>query len=81
MPQNFRQPRIEIKSQGNQEHHLKITLELLINVTSDGIEASVAQSKPTKQTNRLNDDDKVEFAIPEFKPSPSLDFGEKVGDV
>lgn len=56
------------------ECHLTITLELNINLNSDGVTASV---QSVKSPNMEDDDDKVIFEVPDFTSGNTIDFGKE----
>jgi len=57
------------------ECYVNIALELTIKLDSDGI---VLTGAATKQKAQENDDDKVNFAIPDFSSGKKLKFGKEI---
>lgn len=57
------------------EVHMIITLELNININGNG---QVTASATPTATTVTEDDDAVDFAIPDFTSGEKLDFGQKV---
>ena len=57
------------------ECQVTIVLELNINLNTDGM--SIAQSKKGQEAPK--DDDKVEWAIPDFTSSKKINFGKLEG--
>jgi hypothetical protein len=51
---------------------IHITLDLNINVNSSGVEVSVG-----KATQEKNDDDEVQWAVPQFTSGQKVKFGKK----
>jgi hypothetical protein len=80
MPQHVRPSTVIVTNAGSvSEGHLKITLELNINLNSNGIEATVTS---TEQVKKTTEDDFTGFEVPDFKPfklqQQTLPFGKKV---
>jgi hypothetical protein len=82
MPHQVFRPSTVIASNAGAETHLKITLELNINLNSNGIEATIAatQAKVLETDTDIQDKktDIVPHIIPDFNPSPTIEFGKKV---
>jgi hypothetical protein len=72
---NVVRPSTVIISNGASEGHLKITLELNINLNSNGIQASVTAAEAKEDVGH---DKEFEFAIPEFESQNKVDFGKSV---
>jgi hypothetical protein len=64
------------------ELHVTISLELTINLNSDNLKIAVAPTHVvsdafvSKKTEATNDNPKWE--IPDFNPTPKIEFGKKV---
>ena len=75
-------------SQPNQTHvitkegecHLTITLDLNLNITSDGLVTATAKQNKINKYVDNSDDDEVHFTVPDFKSEKGkkLDFGKKI---
>lgn len=78
MPQHIRSSKISMPPG---ETHLTITLELNINITAEGAQATVGtvQAAKVKDDSTSKDDDVV-FMVPDFSATPLIEFGEKVED-
>jgi regulatory protein YycH of two-component signal transduction system YycFG len=75
MPTKCIRPNTVIVSNNGGESHIKITLELNINLNSNGIQASVTATEAKTVDDEIEKD--FEFAIPDFE-SKAIDFGKKV---
>lgn len=73
MPTKIYKPASVVVSNGGE---IKITLELNINLNSDGISASVVA-----KTTDEKEQDPFEFVIPEFTSVEGIEFGKQVSDV
>jgi uncharacterized protein YjhX (UPF0386 family) len=60
------------------EVQVSIALELTINLNTDGLQLS-AQGRPEsiEKSKELKKKDDVMMEIPDFAPSPKVDFGKK----
>lgn len=85
MPQVIRPSTITIQNGENGVGKLIITLELNINLNANGVQAVVpgqveAQAVVPSKPKYTPDDDHVDFVIPDFGSSESINFGKKVKD-
>lgn len=87
MPQVVRPSTTVVFPQGDKGPvEFKITLELNVNINSNGVQADVAnvvssQAAPVKKTEQKvekNDDEDVAWMIPDFGTSETLNFGKDV---
>ena len=76
MPQRMGQAKVRTETiTQNGEVHLVITLDINLNMSSDGININV---KNGTQTQEIAQEDKVEYPIPDFSSLNSgLSFGKK----
>ena len=82
MPQVSRPSSITILNGENGSGKLVITLELNINLNTNGIQAAISdviepQSVPTPPKKSWKDDDPIDFVIPDFGSSEIINFGKK----
>ena len=77
MPQLIRptESTIIINKTKNGECQVKITLDLNINLNSDGIIASVSAGKDGKK----QEDENIAWEIGDFSPKKKVKFGKEVG--
>lgn len=81
MPQVIRPSNITIVNGDNGVGKLIITLELNINLNTNGVQAFTGeiQGQPTPKVNQ-DEDDKFNFEIPDFGAGEKINFGKKVGE-
>lgn len=58
------------------EVHLLITLDINLNLNSDGINVSVKSGNSV--TEEIVDDNKIHYPIPDFSSSSGLNFGKNL---
>jgi len=59
----------------NGECNINITLDLNINLTTAGLELTSGKSNGVNSIREDENEDKVDWAIPDFSPSSKLQFG------
>lgn len=73
MPQVVRPTKVTISNCDDGVGRLEITLELNINLTTDGTRVAAVPPEPRPQG-----DDQFAFEIPDFGGGETVDFGKKV---
>ncbi len=79
MPQYVRPSTVIVTNQTNSDGHIKITLELNINLTTSGsVSPSSSEVRVDPVVTVKKEEDKVKFEIPDFSVGEMIDFGKKV---
>jgi hypothetical protein len=78
MPQLIR-PQTKIVQTVTKEGEVEVTIkmDITINLASDGLVLAQAQGGSQGGNSFVSDNDKVEWAIPDFGDTEKVDFGKK----
>lgn len=76
MAQLIKPNNVKVLTQDN-EVKVSISLELTINLNSDGLNVSASSAQISKEPNEKIAEDKTDWLIPDFDTAPLINFGKK----
>jgi ribosomal protein L6P/L9E len=76
MAQLIKPNNVKVLTQDN-EVKVSISLELTINLNSDGLNVSASSAQISKEPSEKITEDKTDWLIPDFDTAPLINFGKK----